>query len=545
VKDSRVLLCAALVAVLCLAAASPGDDVFTDITAQAGITWKHFSGESTDRLLVEAMGGGVALTDIDGDGLLDIFLVTGGETPRGRASTPPRNALYRNLGGGRFRDVTAGSGVERLPFYGMGVAAADYDNDGHVDLFVTGFPSSALFHNNGDGTFTDVTSKAGVANQGRWGASAAWIDYDRDGRLDLFLCNYAKFSFEKHPHCEYAGEPTYCAQTAYQGDAPALYHNNGNGTFTDVTERAGLAKLSGRALGVVTIDVDGDGWPDLVVARDASPNLLLLNRRDGTFRDAGADAEIAFNMDGNARAGMGIDAADLDGDGWPDLALTNFNDEGHAVYLNDGRLPFTERTLPVTRPFVGWGAHFLDFNNDGLPDLMIVNGHLNSVIERTRRDVFYKETPLLLANNGNNEFTAASGGPAFSRRYVARGLAIGDIDNDGDADAIFTCLNDSPVLLRNNVGQNAAWIGFELEGTVSNRDAIGARVTVEHAGRRMFRWVTSGSSYLSSHDKRLIFGLGARDGKGRVSAEIRWPNGRSQTLSDLTPGRYHHVREPR
>src|SRR5581483_5039340 len=273
-------------ALLSLAAAMPTDDAFTDITVAAGIAWKHFSGESADRFLVEAMGGGVALADFDGDGLLDIFLVTGGETPRGHAPTPPRNALYRNLGGGRFRDVTAGSGLERFSFYGMGIVAGDYDNDGHPDLFVSGYPASALLHNNGDGTFTDVTERAGVANAGHWGASAAWIDYDRDGRLDLFVCNYAKFSFERGPRCEYSGEPTYCAQTAYEGEAPTLYHNNRDGTFTDVTERAGLSQLTGRALGVVSIDVDGDGWPDLVVARDASPNLLLLNRHDGTFRDA-------------------------------------------------------------------------------------------------------------------------------------------------------------------------------------------------------------------------------------------------------------------
>jgi len=527
------------------AAATSADDAFTDITTEAGISWKHSSGESPDRFLVEAMGGGVALADFDGDGLPDVFLVTGGETPRGRAASPPRNALYRNLGGGRFRDVTAGSGLERFSFYGMGVAVADYDNDGHPDLFVSGYPSSALLHNNGDGTFTDVTTRAGVANAGHWGASAAWIDYDRDGRLDLFVCNYAKFSFERGPRCEYAGEPTYCAQTAYEGEAPALYHNNGDGTFTDVTARAGLAQLTGRALGVVSIDVDGDGWPDLIVARDASPNLLLLNRRDGTFRDAAADAEIAFNMDGNARAGMGVDAADLDGDGWPDLALTNFNDEGHAVYLNEGRFPFTERTLAVTRPYVGWGAAFLDYNNDGSPDLLIVNGHLNRVIERTRRDVLYREPPLLLANDGHAAFSpAASAGAAFRRGYVARGLAIGDIDNDGDADAIFTRLNDSPVLLRNNVGQRAAWIGFELEGTASNRDAIGSRVAIERDGRRMYRWISSGGSYLSSHDKRLIFGLGTHQG-GEVTAQIRWPDGRTQTVEGLAPGRYHHIKEPR
>lgn len=293
------------------------ENLFTDVTASAGIHWKHTSGESKDCFLIEAMGGGVALADFDQDGWLDIFLVTGGETPHAKSSTPPRNALYRNLGNGKFEDVAAKAGVERLPFYGMGVAAADYDNDGFPDLYITGYPSSALYHNNGDGTFTNVTEKAGVSNAGKWGASAVWFDYDGDGRLDLFVANYAKFSLDGPQHCSYEGQPTYCAQTAYEGDAPRLYHNNGDGTFTDATTQAGLSKLIGRALGVIAIDVDGDGWPDLFVARDASPNLLLINKHNGTFEDAALSAEVALNMDGNARAGMCVDAGDVTGNGWP------------------------------------------------------------------------------------------------------------------------------------------------------------------------------------------------------------------------------------
>jgi len=526
-------------------------DIFTDVTASAGIHWKHTNGESKDCFLLESTGNGVALADFDRDGLLDIFLVTGGDTPHAKSSIPPRNALYRNLGNGKFEDVTAKAGLEQLPFYGMGVAVADYDNDGYPDLYITGYPASALYHNNGDGTFTNVTEKAGVSNSGRWGASAAWFDYDRDGRLDLFVANYAKFSFDGPQHCSYQGQPSYCAQTAYEGEPPRLYHNNGDGTFTDVTAQAGLSKLIGRAFGVVAIDVDGDGWTDLFVARDASPSLLLINKHNGTFEDAAMSAEVALNMDGNARAGMGVDAGDITGNGWPAFILTDFNDEHHALFVHPGHFPFEERTVPsglasITRSFVGWGAHFLDYDNDGNLDLMIVNGHINEVVERTRHDVSYREPPLLLHNDGHGNFSnmAALAGPVFQQRFRARGLAIGDWDNDGRPDAIFTCLNDSPVLLHNTAEGTGAWVGFELEGTRSNRDAIGSKVVVSNGERKIVRWITGGSSFMSSHDKRLIFGLG-QNAPQQVQAEIHWPAGEVQTVSGLAAGRYHKIVEPR
>ena len=529
---------------------SASEDIFADITSPAGILWKHTSGESNDRYLIETMGGGVAFVDFDHDGLLDIFLVTGGETPHGKSIAPPRNALYRNLGNGKFEDVAAKAGVDRIPFYGMGVAAADYDNDGFPDLYVTGYPSSALFQNNGDGTFTNVTAQAGVSNAGKWGASAAWFDYDRDGRLDLFVANYAKFSFDGPQHCQYQGQATYCAQTAYEGDSPKLYHNNGDGTFTDVSEGAGIAKLAGRALGVVAIDVDDDGWPDLFVARDASPNLLLINKHDGTFVDAGLSAEIALNMDGNARAGMGVDAGDVTGNAWPSFVITNFNDEHHALFVNPGHFPFEERTTAsglagLTRTFVGWGTHFIDYDNDGNLDLLIVNGHINDVIEKTRRDVSYREPPLLLRNSGGGVFRNMEklAGPLFQQKFRARGLAVGDVDNDGRLDVIFTCLNDVPVLLRNTAPQENSWIGLELEGTRSNRDAIGAKVALGSGEKKLVRWITSGASYLSSHDKRLVFGLGQNSSP--VSAEIRWPSGQMQSVSGLAVRRYHKIVEPR
>jgi enediyne biosynthesis protein E4 len=523
--------------------------IFTDVTDQAGIHWRHFNGESQDRFLIEAMGGGVAFLDFDKDGLQDLFLLTGGETPNGKSSVPLRNALYKNLGGGKFEDVTEKSGLGRMPFYEMGVAAGDLDNDGYPDLFITGYPSCALLHNNRNGTFTDITEQAGVKNAGKWAASAAWFDYDRDGRLDLFVANYAKFSYADGPRCDYQGLRTYCAQVAYEGERPTLYHNNGDGTFTEASEGAGLSKLIGRALGVVAVDVDDDGWPDLFVARDASANLLLINQHEGTFKDVALNAEIALSVDGVARAGMGVDAGDVNGDGRPDFAVTNFNDEQHALFLNTGEFPYREWTresglAALTRSFVGWGAHFLDYDNDGNLDLMFVNGHINSVIEKTRFDVSYREPPVLLANNGKGVFRNVSdlGGPVFRNRYLGRGLAVGDYDNDGGVDAVFTVLNDTPVLMHNNVGHLRSWIGIELEGTKSNRDAIGAKLTLTCGAKKLVRWITGGGSYLSSHDRRVVFGLGNVP-NAPVQLDIRWPNGQTQTVTGLKVNQYQKVIE--
>ncbi|MGH9431648.1 MAG: CRTAC1 family protein [Terriglobia bacterium] len=534
-----------------LRAAPPVTDIFADVTENAGITWRHFNGESPDRFLLEAMGGGVAFLDFDRDGRLDLFFVNGGETPRGRSPAPVRNALYRNVGDGKFEDVAAKAGIDRLPFYGMGVAAADYDNDGFPDLFVTGYPACSLYHNNGNGTFTDVTEKAGVENRGRWAASAAWFDYDRDGFLDLVVCNYAQFSFDDPKKCEYDGTRTYCEQKDYAGLPLALFRNKGDGTFTDVSHSSGLYRYVGRALGVVSIDVDDDGWPDLFVARDASPNLLLVNRRDGTFEDMGTDAEIAYDENGNAKAGMGVDAGDADGHGRPDFVVTNFNDEYHSLFLNLGNLPYRDWTTPsnlarYTRADVGWGTHFIDYDNDGVLDLVIVYGHSNQVIELTRNDVKYKEPPLLLKNDGQAVFRNMrdTAGPVFGLGYDARGLAVGDFDNDGDLDVVFTCLNDKPVLLKNNVGHRQSWIGFELVGTISNRDAIGTKLTLRTGGRKLVRWVTGGSSYLSSHDKRILFGLGPASAREPASLEIRWPGGQTQSVTGLIRNQYQTVQEP-
>jgi hypothetical protein len=533
------------------AAPQSSPEIFTDITQQAGIRWQQFNGESPDRFLIETMGGGVASLDFDGDGWQDIFLVNGGETPRGKSPDAVRNALYRNLGNGKFEDVAAKAGIDRLGFYGMGAAVGDFDNDGFPDVYVTGYPESALFHNNGNGTFTNVTEKAGVKDADKWAASAAWFDYDRDGSLDLIVTNYAQLSFDNPKKCEVNGVRWYCAQVAYQGLPLTLFHNNGNGTFTDVSARSGLEKLVGRALGVVAIDVNDDGWADLFVARDASPNLLLINKKDGTFEDLALDAEVAYDSNGVAKAGMGVDAGDVNGDGVPDFVVTNFSDQYHSLFFGSLSLPYEEHTIAshlaqYSKSDVGWGAKFLDYDNDGNLDLVIANGHINQTIEMTRGDVKYQEPPLLLHNDGKGVFqnAASEAGAVFNSSYSARGLAVGDFDNDGAADLVFTTLNGAPVLLRNNVGKNNAWIGFELQGTASNRDAIGAKITLISENRRIVRWITGGSSYLSSHDKRILVGLGQIPAESSVSAEIRWPNGATQSLSKLDPGRYHHVVEP-
>jgi len=531
------------------ATASASNEIFTDITEQAGITWQQFGGESPDRFLIETMGGGVGFFDFDNDGLLDIFFVNGGETPHGKSPIPLGNALYRNLGDGRFENVAAKAGLDKLNFYGMGVAAADFDNDGYQDLYTTGYPASALYHNNHDGTFTDVTDKAGVKNAGKWAAGAAWFDYDRDGFLDLIITNYAQFSFEDPKKCELNRVRAYCVQTAYTGLPLTLYHNNGDGTFSDVSRRSGFDKLIGRGLGLVAVDVNDDGWPDLFIARDASPNLLLINKHDGTFEDIALEAEVAYDQNGIAKAGMGVDAGDVNGDGIPDFVVTNFNDQYHSLFLGSKSLAFSDRTSAshlanLTRSFVGWGTKFLDYDNDGNLDVMLINGHINQEIESTRVDVKYKEPVLLLRNEGSGVFDDMRelAGAPFQRSYLGRSLAIGDFDNDGDADAVFTTLNGRPVLLRNNAGQENSWVGFSLQGTVSNRDAIGAKITVTSSGRTLTRWIVGGGSYLASQDKRLLVGLGSS--ARPVDADIRWPNGIVQHLSNLQLRRYHQIVEP-
>lgn len=536
-----------LFAAAVLAGASATAPLFENIAPRAGIGWIHFNGQSDDRFLVESTTGGIAFLDYDGDGWQDLLLINGGETPRGKSARPVRNALYRNTGNGRWTEAAAKAGIDRIPFYGMGAAVSDFDNDGHSDVYISGYPSGALFHNNGDGTFTDVTERAGVANAGEWGAGAAWFDYDRDGMLDLFIANYAEFSFAGNRRCDFLGYPAYCAQTDYSGRPPRLYRNKGQGRFEDVTAAAGLKNLAGRALGVVAIDVNRDGWTDLFVARDASPNLLLLNNGKGAFRDAGLEAEVAFNADGVARAGMGVDAGDVNGDGYPDFVVTNFDSEYHALYLGGPKLPLREATVSshlaaLTRNYVGWGVRFLDYDNDGHQDLLLVNGHLHEMIAKANQSVSWREPPLLLRNDGSGVFQKVSAGPAFDRGYLSRGLATADFDNDGAVDAAFVNLNEPPVLLHNIAARKNHWIGVQLRGNVSNRDGIGARVTYQREGGALTRWAAGGGSFLAGHDHRLVFGLAQDDGPGTVV--IEWPSGQVQKIPGLAIDRYHTITEP-
>jgi hypothetical protein len=557
VHDARGLLrCGSSALIACLGAAGTeavAQEIFTDIASSAGIVWRHFNGQSEERLLVETTCGGVGFLDFDNDGYLDVFFVNGGETPKGRSESPIRHGLYRNLGGIRFEDVTEQAGIADFDQFGMGVAVADYDNDGFSDLFITGHPRCVLLKNDGNGRFMDVTDVAGVGNLGEWSASAAWFDYNRDGFLDLFVTNYATLSTHDPPRCEYAGETVYCSQTAYEGRPPSLYRGNGDGTFADVTERAGLRPLKGRALGVVTVDIDNDGWCDLFVSRDASPNLLLMNQGNETFQDRALEAEVAYSPDGIARAGMGVDAGDLNGDGAPDFVVTNFDTEFHALYYNSGSFPFEEMTRRSglglhSRPYVGWGTSFLDYDNDGDLDLITANGHLNHLIERTRHDVRFKQPLILLENNAKGAFRdrSDSAGIAIRTPALHRGLAVADIDNDGDPDVAVVRLNDQPVLLRNNAGQERPWLGLDLMGTSSNRDAIGAKVRLLGRDQQVagVRWVKGGSSFLASSDNRVLFGLGYQDVSDALSIEIEWPGGVTQRVSGLAPNRYHDVEEP-
>ncbi len=523
--------------------------VFVDVTATSGISWRHWNGQSADRYLVETTTGGVGVFDFDRDGRLDIFMVNGGNTPHAHSEKPVRCALYRNLGSGKFADVAQQTGVAELPFYGMGVAAADYDNDGSTDFYVTGYPRGALFHNNGNGTFTDVTAKAQLEDAGEWGASAAWFDYDRDGRLDLFVTNYVKFSYSDQKRCVFGALPTYCAQTEYQGRVSRLFHNNGDATFSDVTGKAGMEGLPGRGLGVVAVDADGDGWQDLFVARDASPNLLLMNQHDGTFRDRGLDKDIAYNPDGIARSGMGVDAGDVNGDGLPDFVVTNFDHEYHALYISNASGPYRDATVAsnlarYTRPYVGWGVKFLDFDNDGDLDLLIANGHIHEQINLSNREVGYREPILLLANDGAGRFRRVDipSIPAFTSGILGRGLATADFDNDGYADAIVMNLNGQPVLLHNSARNGNSWVGVKLIGTRSNRDAIGAKLTLRSSHGRLTRWIAGGGSFLSSSDQRVAFGLGQAREAGTL--EILWPSQVKQTVTNLKLDSYTEIQEP-
>jgi hypothetical protein len=518
---------------------------FVDVTKAAGIKWGFRVLAPGNRYIVETMGGGGGFVDYNNDGLLDIYLVSYTQTPQPDSNAKPHDVLYRNNGDGTFTDVTDRAGIANS-MWGMGLAVGDYDNDGWPDLYVTGYGASKLYHNNRDGTFTDVTDKAGVNNKG-WGASAAFFDYDGDGYLDLYVANYISFDPDGRVPCEFFEGRPYCHIAQFKGSAPVLYHNNRDGTFTDVSERSGVGKKVGKGLGVVAFDYNNDGRIDIYQANDNDPNFLFRNNGDGTFTEVALEADAALDPDGNARGGMGVDTADVYGDGLLDIFVTNFSGQTNALFRNRGDGSFTEETYPlglarVKLTMSGFGTKFFDYDDDGRDELFVLNGHPFEPISKVFPDVTYAEPPYLFEREGKVfRDVAAEHGAALKRNYLGRGLAVGDFDNDGDPDLLVMNAGEPPVLLRNDGGNRNHWLGVRLVGTKSNRDAVGARVTVTSGGTRRVKYLLGGTSYLSASDKRLLFGLGA--GSKVEELEVKWPSGQVSTLKDVSADRYITITE--
>ncbi len=521
---------AGLFALFGLAATLPPHGItFADVTSQAGIHFTHNAGRAGKKYLPETLGAGCAFFDFDGDGWPDILLVNSKDwTPRGRRSLP---ALYRNNHNGTFTDVTAASGLD-IEMYGMGVAIADYDNDGRDDVYITALEGDRLFHNEGNGRFRDVTRASGIQNAS-FGTSAVWFDYDRDGKLDLFVANYVQWSREHDLWCSLDGATkSYCTPESYKGTRSRLYHNLGGGRFEDVAERAGVGDPTSKSLGVTVLDYNGDGWPDLFVANDTQPNKLYRNLRNGTFREEGMTAGVAYGEDGVARGAMGADAADYDRSGRPHLLVGNFSNQMLGLYHNEGTGLFVDEapSSAVGRASLlslAFGVFFFDYDLDGHPDIFAANGHIEDEIGRVQPKVSYREAPLLFRNLGNHKFENVTGemGTAFNRPIVARGAAYADYDHDGDLDVLISTNNGPAILYRNDGGNRNHWLCVKLVGSKSNRDGIGAVVRVTSASGKQWNMVRSGSSYCSQSDLALTFGLGKDTS---ASLEIEWPSGTKQ-----------------
>jgi len=512
--------------------------------ASSGIRWVHTAGKSAARYLPETTGPGCAFLDYDNHGWMDIYLVNSGKCDFYDLSPPLRNALYRNNRDGTFTDVTekarvAGGG------YGQGVAVGDYDGDGFPDLYVTQYGRSILYHNNGDGTFTDVTEKAGVAAPG-WSSSAVWFDYDNDGRLDLFVCQFVEFSKSRNKSCGPGeeGKHGYCIPRLYQPMPSWLFHNNGDGTFTDVSKASGIANYPGKAWGVVAADVNNDGRLDLFVGNDTVPNFLFMNRGNGRFEETATYAGVAYSGDGRARSGMGVDSADFNQDGWMDLFVANIDREMFAIYQNNHDETFDDQAGPTgigaaTRLMSGWGLKFFDYDNDGNLDLFLANGNPDDLIENLHSQVKYQE-PLMLFHNTGKSFqnVSAQSGPVFAKPLSARGMAIGDFNNDGGVDVLVSVNDAAPVLLRNNAGNQNHWLGVKLVGKKSNPDAVGARITYQAGDLKRSRTKVGGGSFLSSHDPRIVLGIGKRPKIDWL--EIKWPqpSGAIERFTALPLDRY-------
>jgi hypothetical protein len=520
---------------------------FTDVTGTSGIQFQHNNGAYGGRLLPETLGSGCAFLDYDADGWLDILLVNGMDWP-GHTRRRSTLRLYRNNRNGTFTDVTRGAGLD-VELYGMGAAVGDFNNDGYPDLFITCVGQNRLFRNTGKGTFLDVTRSSGLAGRAAFSTSALWFDFDRDGLLDLFVCNYVKWSAEHDVFCSLDGkQKSYCTPEAYRGDSCWLFRNRGNGTFEDVTATSGIFDTSSKALGVAMLDDDRDGWPDLFVANDTQPNKLYRNLRNGRFKEVALGAGLALSPEGKARAGMGVDVGDFDGSGRPGLAITNFDNEMIGLYRATGTDVYEDVATRAgigqpSRNSLGFGCAFVDVDLDGALDLVVANGHIDETVRNIRGNTGYAQPPHLFLNQGNGTFrdVAAAAGADFARPRVGRGLACGDFDRDGDVDLLITTNNGPAVLFRNDQVAGNRSLRLRLIGTRSNRDAIGASVRVFHAGSSQSRLVKSGSSYLSQSELAVTFGTGRRDRVDRVVVD--WPSGRTEEFKNVATGRAYDVVE--
>jgi hypothetical protein len=522
---------------------------FRDITKQAGIHFTHNDGAFGKKWLPETMGPGCAFIDYDNDGYPDILLVNGTDFAGHAHAGPTTPKLYHNNRNGTFSDVTRQAGLA-VPMFGMGVAVGDYDNDGFDDLFITALGQSHLFHNNGNGTFTDVTKAAGMWGPSEFSTSAAWVDYDRDGKLDLIVANYVRWTEETDLYCTIDGvQKSYCTPESYKGTSVRLWHNLGGGKFEDATQKASLSDPTSKSLGITILDYNDDGWPDILIANDTQPNKLYLNKKDGTFEERGIPAGIAFSEDGIARAGMGVDAADYDRSGHPSVIISNFANQMVSLYHNEGNGLFVDEAPQsevgrATLVTLGFGCFFFDYDNDGWADIFVADGHIEDQIERVQKRVSYAEPSHLFRNLGGGKFqeVTAQMGQAFAAPRVARGAAYADIDNDGYLDVLVTT-NSGPAYLFHNEGGLNHSLRLKLVGTKSNRDGIGAvvRMTSDNSKDRQSKMLRSGSSYLSQSELVLTFGLGAQTKAGNI--EIQWPSGQVDKLSNINAGQTVTVQE--
>ncbi|MGB7865462.1 MAG: CRTAC1 family protein [Candidatus Sulfotelmatobacter sp.] len=525
--------------------ASPGFR-FVDVTTSSGILFQHNSGFFGGKFLPETLGSGCAFLDYDRDGWQDIILINGMDWP-GHKQRRSTLRLYHNNRNGTFTDVTSRAGLD-VEMYGMGVAVGDYDNDGFPDILITCVGQNRLFHNTGKGTFLDVTNASGLGKRSAFSTSALWFDYDRDGLLDLFVCNYVKWSPEHDVFCSLDGKhKSYCTPEAYRGETCWLFRNRGNGTFEDVTASSGIFDSSSKSLGVAMLDDKAEGWPDLLVANDTQPNKLYRNQRNGTFKDAAVEVGLAFSTEGKARAGMGVDIADFTNSGSSGVAITNFDNEMTGLYELSGKVYEDVAAQAgvglASKNSLGFGCAFLDANLDGWLDLAVANGHIDETVRNIRGNVGYAQPPLMFLNNGNGKFrdVAAELGGGFDQPKVGRGLAYADFDRDGDLDLLLTTNNGAAYLYRNDQLAGNRSIRFHLVGTKSNRDAIGATVRIVSGELRQSRMVKSGSSYLSQSELPVTFGLEKRDRVERVV--IAWPSGRTEEFTNLAAGRSYECTE--